>query len=123
MTRGRIDASGAKFCATKRLECNFMADTCQGDSGGPFICKEPTFFESDKPKINLDGNEYSLANTDRAVLWGITSNGGNTNAQGVKTGCGDATGDSTGAGVYTSTVTYMDWILGVFRKNNFSPSD
>jgi len=43
MTRGRMDASGAQFCATKRLECNFMADTCQGDSGGPFICKEPTF--------------------------------------------------------------------------------
>ncbi|CBY37399.1 unnamed protein product [Oikopleura dioica] len=73
MTRGRMDASGAQFCATKRLE-----------------------FESDEPKINLDGNQYSLANTDRAVLWGITSNGGSTNAQGVKTGCGDATGDSTG---------------------------
>ena len=46
--------------------------------------------------MNLDGIEYSLANTDRAVLWGITSNGGSRNAQGVKTGCGDATGDSTG---------------------------
>lgn len=44
----------------------------------------------------MDGASYKLANTDRAVLWGITSSGGSYNSAGEHTGCGDATGDSKG---------------------------
>ncbi|CAG5089030.1 Oidioi.mRNA.OKI2018_I69.PAR.g12058.t1.cds [Oikopleura dioica] len=122
LMRGRMDTSGAQFCASKRLECNLMADTCQGDSGGPFFCKEPGTFDSEEPSITMNGASYKLANTDRAVLWGITSSGGSYNSAGEHTGCGDATGDSKGAGIYTNVASYMEWIMGVFRKNRFSPS-